>query len=308
MLVPIVWFEESALIPEESAQKFRSLYIDRVRLLNWSLMSLLIASIVLLVIDTRLLITTRYWRQFKLIQVPGFNSGSSGTSGSYGDTNNGQEAQCAKSITPVAPTGMAGKKASKFQPLSALVKLTSSCGGGGDNNNKATDALGACPLTRASATKRQVGANLPLLNHNSSSYTSSSSSSVSSTASSYTFGSTETRASLASSPGSPELSKWSDDWKHRQRQQPTRVYLNHSQQSKTTGGHGNLAVASNQDQDRLRPVASMKHRSVVELSSPARRQALNSAGAPEAFDGAIAATVGAAKTTTIDASESDNNR
>ena len=55
MLVPVVWFEESALIPEESARKFRSLYTDRIRLVNIVLTSLFLAALGLLAIDARLM-------------------------------------------------------------------------------------------------------------------------------------------------------------------------------------------------------------------------------------------------------------
>lgn len=55
MLIPVVWFEESALIPEESARKFRSLYTDRVRLINLVLTSLFLVSLGLLAVDARLL-------------------------------------------------------------------------------------------------------------------------------------------------------------------------------------------------------------------------------------------------------------
>ena len=279
MLVPIVWFEESALIPEESAQKFRSLYIDRVRLLNWSLVSLLIASILLLLIDARLLITTRYWRQFKLIQVAPFQADPVSGPGGAQDRKAAKGAnKGGKVVKPMAATGANGaKKASKFQPLGALVKLTSSCAGGGADSNKAGGGLGVCPLT----SKRQVGANLPLLNHNSSSF-SSSSSSTSSTTSSYNSDSGGARESLSTPPDSPELRKWSDNWN---RQQPmTRVYLSHSQSQQTSGDPSNSAVTvGHQDQSRPRQAASTtKHRSVVELSSPAGRQAIDAAsGAPE---------------------------
>lgn len=66
MLVPLIWFEESAIIPEESARKFKSMYTERIRLVNMGLLSLLLASIALLLIDARLLMTTNYWRQLKL--------------------------------------------------------------------------------------------------------------------------------------------------------------------------------------------------------------------------------------------------
>lgn len=56
MLVPLVWFEESALIPEESARKFKSLYTDRIRMVNIILTTLFLAALALLAIDTRLLI------------------------------------------------------------------------------------------------------------------------------------------------------------------------------------------------------------------------------------------------------------
>lgn len=56
MLVPLIWIEESAVIPEESAQKFRSLYTDRIRLVNLVLTTLFLASIGLLAIDARLIL------------------------------------------------------------------------------------------------------------------------------------------------------------------------------------------------------------------------------------------------------------
>lgn len=59
MLVPVVWFEESALIPEESARKFRSLFTERIRTINVVLMTLVLASLGLLAIDARLL--ARYY-------------------------------------------------------------------------------------------------------------------------------------------------------------------------------------------------------------------------------------------------------
>lgn len=68
MLVPVVWFEESAMIPEESAKKFRSLYTDRIRLVNIVLLSLFLAALGLLAIDIRL-IAAHYancYRRFKM--------------------------------------------------------------------------------------------------------------------------------------------------------------------------------------------------------------------------------------------------
>lgn len=78
MLVPIVWFEESAQIPEEAAQKFRSMYVDKIRLINMILFSLLTASIALLAVDAKLLIATRRWREFKLMRLSGHLTGGSG--------------------------------------------------------------------------------------------------------------------------------------------------------------------------------------------------------------------------------------
>uniref|UniRef100_A0A6G1SEV4 Lysosome membrane protein 2 n=1 Tax=Aceria tosichella TaxID=561515 RepID=A0A6G1SEV4_9ACAR len=75
MLVPIVWFEESAQIPEEAAQKFRSMYVDKIRLINLILFSLLTASVALLAVDAKLLITTRRWREFKLMHLGGGSNG-----------------------------------------------------------------------------------------------------------------------------------------------------------------------------------------------------------------------------------------
>lgn len=56
MLIPLVWFEESALIPEESARKFKSLYTDRIRMVNIVLTTLFLAALALLAIDMRLLV------------------------------------------------------------------------------------------------------------------------------------------------------------------------------------------------------------------------------------------------------------
>lgn len=65
MLVPVVWFEESAMIPEEAARKFKSLYTDRIRMINIALTSLFLAALGLLAVDTRLLIN-QYWRCFNI--------------------------------------------------------------------------------------------------------------------------------------------------------------------------------------------------------------------------------------------------
>lgn len=54
------------MIPDETARKFKSLYTDRIRLVNLALLSLLVASIALLAIDARLLLSTHYWRRFQL--------------------------------------------------------------------------------------------------------------------------------------------------------------------------------------------------------------------------------------------------
>ncbi|KAG9509290.1 Lysosome membrane protein 2 [Fragariocoptes setiger] len=55
MLVPVIWIEESARITEESANKFRSMYTDRVRTANWVLAIALVSAFVLMVIDIRLI-------------------------------------------------------------------------------------------------------------------------------------------------------------------------------------------------------------------------------------------------------------
>lgn len=54
MLVPVLWLEESAMIPEEAALKFRSMYTERVRKINLALLSLFAAAILLLLLDWRL--------------------------------------------------------------------------------------------------------------------------------------------------------------------------------------------------------------------------------------------------------------
>lgn len=59
LLIPLVWFEESALIPEESARKFRSLYTDRVRLINIVLSTLFLAALGLLAINVRLMASNK---------------------------------------------------------------------------------------------------------------------------------------------------------------------------------------------------------------------------------------------------------
>ena len=65
MLLPIVWFEESAQIPEEAARKFKSLYTNRIRAINLTLLSLFLASLALLAIDLRLMLGANYWRKLK---------------------------------------------------------------------------------------------------------------------------------------------------------------------------------------------------------------------------------------------------
>lgn len=59
-----MWFEESAMIPEESARKFRSLYTDRIRIINIVLSSLFVAALGLLAIDARLLASQ--YQRFKV--------------------------------------------------------------------------------------------------------------------------------------------------------------------------------------------------------------------------------------------------
>lgn len=69
MLVPLVWFEESALIPEETAKKFKSLYTDRIRLFNIVLTSLFLAALGLIAVDLRLIAShyaNAYSRHFKI--------------------------------------------------------------------------------------------------------------------------------------------------------------------------------------------------------------------------------------------------
>lgn len=55
MIVPLVWFEESAMMTEELADKFKSKYRDPIRRVNTILFSLLVSSILLFAINLGLL-------------------------------------------------------------------------------------------------------------------------------------------------------------------------------------------------------------------------------------------------------------
>lgn len=67
MLVPLVWFEESAMINEETADKFRSSYTDRVRRMNTILLTLLAGSAILFAINLHLLAVAGFGRnKYKL--------------------------------------------------------------------------------------------------------------------------------------------------------------------------------------------------------------------------------------------------
>lgn len=132
MLVPIVWFEESAQIPEEAAQKFRSLYTDRIRLINWTLMSVFLASLVLLAIDLRLMISTRSWRQFKFASVLAATS-SSTTAGNNANGSNGKR-QLGRFRSALA-TNRTTNRAIKHGANSGADSQASSAESDEDNNN-----------------------------------------------------------------------------------------------------------------------------------------------------------------------------
>lgn len=216
MLVPIIWFEESAMIPEESAQKFRSLYVDRVRFINWTLLSLLAASILLLIVDARLLVSTHYWRRFKLITTA---------------------STAATSDSPIKDSQLKTverKDDAEFQkPLSA----------GNDMIKGDTLAQNSLVGNKSFKSRRQAefsnAANLPLLKQSSSSistrsYTTKTTATTSNSALNSSCSSSS--SSGESVPSSPELQKWSPaqrDWTRNQQAadrssliKPTRVYLN----------------------------------------------------------------------------------
>lgn len=77
MLVPVIWFEESAMIPEESAQKFKSLYTDRIRMVNIILSSMFVAALGLLAIDARLLASQ--YSHFKVTESSDLQQGDTGS-------------------------------------------------------------------------------------------------------------------------------------------------------------------------------------------------------------------------------------
>lgn len=60
MLVPLVWFEESAQVNEETADKFKSKYRDPIRRVNTLLFSLLVSSILLFAINLHLLVSNKF--------------------------------------------------------------------------------------------------------------------------------------------------------------------------------------------------------------------------------------------------------
>lgn len=101
MLVPLVWFEESAQIPEESAQKFKSLYTNRIRLINLILISMLLASIGLIVIDLRLLAASGHWREFKIVKLATANCQQVASAA----TSSIRKPKHERPAKPTAPTG-----------------------------------------------------------------------------------------------------------------------------------------------------------------------------------------------------------
>lgn len=87
MLVPLVWFEESAQITEETAEKFRSNYTDRVRRMNNILLTLLLGSMILFGINLHLLASNRFGRKSSKWRL-GTSSNSNEDSAANGMTNN----------------------------------------------------------------------------------------------------------------------------------------------------------------------------------------------------------------------------
>lgn len=76
------------MIPEESAKKFKSLYTDRIRLVNIVLTSLFLAALGLLAIDIRL-IANQYWQcfRFKISSAAAAASSKSSTTKSMVNTS-----------------------------------------------------------------------------------------------------------------------------------------------------------------------------------------------------------------------------
>lgn len=231
MLVPIVWFEESAMIPEESAQKFRSLYLDRVRFVNWTLVSLFLGSILLLLVDARLLIATHYWRQFKLM-----SSAQAGRLNGGGVSAAGHDARAQRQEQAAGLEG-AGKVLPR--PLGKLVTLATAQSeerGG----RQSEPSLGA------------PSANLPLLQHSGSSSSSSPGTSCTSTGFEAAGSRLASGLSAPSSsggetpPDSPELRNWSGE-RAELDQSPTnttRIYLSATRRANSVATAAAAAAAS----------------------------------------------------------------
>lgn len=61
MLVPVVWFEESAMIPEETAKMFKSIYTDKIRLIRTVIGSLFFIA---LGVSITALVASHYFANF----------------------------------------------------------------------------------------------------------------------------------------------------------------------------------------------------------------------------------------------------
>lgn len=125
MLVPLVWFEESALIPEESARKFKSLYTDRIRMVNIILTTLFLAALALLAIDTRLLIN-HYTSCFNMKISCKINSASASSSLSLhnSETTSSHLSSSNTVKTDNLQCPLTGKKKSKSSNLRANLTKT----------------------------------------------------------------------------------------------------------------------------------------------------------------------------------------
>lgn len=120
MLVPVIWFEESAMIPEESAKKFKSLYTDRIRLVNIILSSLFVAAVGLLAIDARLLASQNSYFKVTSASVQAQSSGKPSTVSGLFSTFKVAKQQVARQALETAPER---RTSATSEPLLAPIEL-----------------------------------------------------------------------------------------------------------------------------------------------------------------------------------------
>lgn len=162
MLVPVVWFEESAMIPEEAARKFKTLYTDRIRMVNIVLTSLFLAALGLLAIDMRLLVG-HYWRCFNIKM----NCKGSGPANVSDSRDHLKESSTASSRTSSSLAASGGGRVRRVRKPPDTGALDSSRSGTETEEDDDEQDIGSRKRAAKSYAKRALsGINLPLLASN----------------------------------------------------------------------------------------------------------------------------------------------